>query len=152
MQPILVSYEASIELIYIEGSRRQILEAFWKSPYLNVTFCIDLKIGTWPHDFRKRIIIPRAEYHYAVWATLRIYFLLLDYLKVYKNPSVPDLYSITGTLAIWIVSSKGFDPHISVADDVSPLYLLTLLFKLIISSQKHGCSGRPYSLNLRPSV
>ena len=23
------------------------IEAFWKSPYLNVTFCIDLKIGSW---------------------------------------------------------------------------------------------------------
>ena len=59
--------------------------------------------------------------------TIRIYFLLLDYLIVYKNPSVPDLYSITGTLTISIVSSKGFKPYITVADDVSPLYLLTLL-------------------------
>ena len=54
----------SIELIDIEGSRREVLEAFWKSPYLNVTYCIDLKIGTWP---------------------LSIYFLLLDYLILYKN-------------------------------------------------------------------
>ena len=36
--------------------------AFGKSPYLNVTYCIDLKIGkAWPHDFRKRNIITRAE-------------------------------------------------------------------------------------------
>ena len=35
----------AIELV--EGSRREIIEAFWKSPYLNVTYCIDLKIGTW---------------------------------------------------------------------------------------------------------
>ena len=38
--------EIIIELINIEGSRREILEAFLKSPYLNVTYCIDLKIGT----------------------------------------------------------------------------------------------------------
>ena len=38
--------EIIIELINIEGSRREILEAFIKSPYLNVTYCIDLKIGT----------------------------------------------------------------------------------------------------------
>ena len=56
-----------------------------------------------------------------------MYFLLLDYLVLYKNPSVPDLYSITGTLSIQIVSSKGFNPYITVADDASPLYLLTLL-------------------------
>ena len=38
--------EIQIELIDIEGSRREILEAFRKSPYLNVTYSIDLKIGT----------------------------------------------------------------------------------------------------------
>ena len=50
-----------IELIDIEGSRREILEAFWNSPYLNITYCIDLKIGTWLNHFRKRNIITRAE-------------------------------------------------------------------------------------------
>ena len=29
-----------IELIEIEGSGRVILEAFWKSPYLNVTYTV----------------------------------------------------------------------------------------------------------------
>ena len=53
--------ERAIELINIEGSQREILEASWKSPYLNVAYCIDLKIGTWPHHFRKRNIITRAE-------------------------------------------------------------------------------------------
>ena len=51
-------------------------------------------------------------------------FFLLDYLTVYKNPSIPNLYSITGTLSIKIVSSKGFNPYITL---LSPLYLLTLL-------------------------
>ena len=82
---------------YIEGSRREILEAFWKSPYLYVTCFIDLKIGTWPHHFRKRNIITRAENTILLRS---IYFLLLDYLILYKNPSVPDLYAITGTLSI----------------------------------------------------
>ena len=59
-----------IELIDIEGSRREILEAFWKSPYLNVTYCIDLKIGTWPHDFRKRNKITRAENTYYLLTLL----------------------------------------------------------------------------------
>ena len=40
---------------------------------------------------------------------------------MYKNPSVPDLYPITGKLSILIVSSKDFNPYITVADDVSPL-------------------------------
>ena len=51
----------TIELIDIEGSRREILEAFWKSPYLYVMYCIDLKIGTWPH-LRKRNIITREKH------------------------------------------------------------------------------------------
>ena len=42
---------------------------------------------------------------------------MLDYLILYKIPSVPDLYSLTGTLSIQIVSSKGFNPYITVADD-----------------------------------
>ena len=50
-----------IELIDIERSRREILEAFGKSPDLNITYCKDLKIGTLPHHFRKRNIIKRAE-------------------------------------------------------------------------------------------
>ena len=40
------SYDRGIELIDIEGPRREILEAFCKSPYLTVAYCIDLKIGT----------------------------------------------------------------------------------------------------------
>ena len=73
-------------------------------------YCIDLKISTWPHHFKKRNIITRAEkYQNAVWTTLSIYFLLLDYLIPYKNPSVLDLFSITtGTLSTWIVSLKDF--------------------------------------------
>ena len=39
-------YDKTIELIDKEGSRREILEAFWKSPYLNVTYCVHLQIGT----------------------------------------------------------------------------------------------------------
>ena len=41
--PIMLGIE---ELIDIEGSRREILEAFGKSPDLNITYCIDHKIGT----------------------------------------------------------------------------------------------------------
>ena len=46
---------------------------------------------------------------------------------MYKNPSVPDLYSITGTISIKIVSPKGFNPYITVADNVRHLVILNLL-------------------------
>ena len=50
--------------------------------------------------------------------TLLIYYLLLlDYLFLYKKPSVLDLYSIKGTLSIKIVSLIGFNHYITVADD-----------------------------------
>ena len=109
---------------------------FWKSPYLNVTYCIDLKKGTWPHHFRKRNIIIRAENTILPSEQHKSYIFFYSttlWLILYKNPSVPDLYSITGTLSIYIVSSKGFNPYITVADYVSPLYLLTLLLSPISS-------------------
>ena len=48
------------ELIDIEGSRSNILETFWKSTYLYVTYRIYLKKGTGPHHFRKRNIITNC--------------------------------------------------------------------------------------------
>ena len=61
--------------------------------FLYVTYCIDLKIGTRPHHFwnrpQKRHLTPSflekkynhksRKYHSAVWKTLSLYFLLLDY-------------------------------------------------------------------------
>ena len=41
------------------GLTKRILEAFRKSPKSSVTYCIDLKIGIWPHQ--KRNITTRAE-------------------------------------------------------------------------------------------
>ena len=46
---------------YRELMKGYILEAFWKSPCLYVTHCIDLKIGTWLHYFSKSNIITRDE-------------------------------------------------------------------------------------------
>ena len=90
----------TIELIDIEGQQREIIEAFWKSPYLNVMYCKDLKKGTWPHHFRKiKYIITRAE-NIIQPSEQHYIFSLLDYLILNKSPSVPDLYSITGTLSI----------------------------------------------------
>ena len=50
-------------------------------------------------------------------------FLLLDFLVHYENPSFSELYSIARTILIWFTSSKGFNPFITVADDVSYLVL-----------------------------
>jgi len=59
-----------------------------------------IKKGHFVCDCFCAIFNGAPKYHSAVWATLSVYFLLLDYLILYKNPSVPDLYSITGTLSI----------------------------------------------------
>ena len=53
-----------------------------------------------------------------------MYLLLLDYLILYKNPSVPDLYSIIGIISILMVSSKGF--NITVTHNLRHLVILNL--------------------------
>ena len=116
-----------MELIDIESSRREILEAFWKSPYSNVTYCIDLKIGTRPHHFRKRYIIIRAENTILASEQRKSYIFFCSTIPytVQKPVRTGFVLNNRNTIDINCVF-KRLQPYITVADDVSPLYLLTL--------------------------
>ena len=65
---------------------------------------------------------------------------------LYKNPTVPDLFSIIGgTISVKFMSSKSFNTYINETDDVSNLILLNLLSGLspYPAHSAHALKGGP---------